>query len=72
MTGTSPQFIYVLRPTRIAMLTDGPSERTFGIVIYKAADESAARALADADPAVRDGIMSAEVFPFRIALQARP
>jgi uncharacterized protein YciI len=60
MTDATPQFIYVLRPTR------------FGIVIYRAADASAARALADADPAVRDGIMSAEVFPFRIALQAKP
>jgi uncharacterized protein YciI len=42
----------------------------FGIVIYRAADEAAARAVMDGDPAVRAGVMRAELFPYRIALMA--
>jgi uncharacterized protein YciI len=45
-------------------------ERTFGIVVFEAVDSAAAAALMAADPAVRAGVMAAELFPFRIALMA--
>jgi uncharacterized protein YciI len=48
-------------------------ERTFGIVIFRAIDEAAARQFMNADPAVEAGVMKAELFPFRVALwAARP
>ncbi len=48
--------------------THGAAERTFGICFFEADDETAARALMDADPAVVRGVMRAELFPFRAAL----
>lgn len=41
-----------------------------GIVIFKAHSDEEAHALMNADPAVSKGVMSAKLFPFRIALQA--
>jgi uncharacterized protein YciI len=45
-------------------------ETTFGIVIFRAPDEQAARDFMEHDPAVHAGVMRAELFPFRIALWA--
>lgn len=41
---------------------------TFGIVLLEA-DEATARSIMDNDPAVRGGVMHAELFPFRTALR---
>jgi uncharacterized protein YciI len=49
-------------------VTSGPE--TMGIAVFEAADEAAARAIMAADPAVSEGVMTAEVFPFRISLMA--
>jgi len=95
------QYLYLLRPTRLAMLTDGGTAdevrivgehfkhlkaqieagvaillgrtqtddaSTFGIVIFNADDEDSARAIMESDPAVKHGVMTAELFPYRIAL----
>jgi uncharacterized protein len=95
------QFITILKPTRLDMITEGPTEfeektvsahfayleewenkgivvlagrtlnedeKTFGIVIFKAADIKAAKIFAANDPAIFRNVMQAEVFPFRIAL----
>jgi uncharacterized protein len=43
-------------------------ERTFGIVIFEAATEAAAVVLMQNDPAVKLGLMKAELFPYRLAL----
>ncbi len=43
-------------------------DRGFGIVILKAESEDAARRLMESDPAVKDKVMTAELFPYRIAL----
>src|SRR3954447_9068333 len=43
-------------------------ESTFGIAIFKAESEDEARAIMLADPAVANGVMRAELFPYRIAL----
>ncbi len=43
-------------------------EQTIGIVIFVAASESEANKLMNEDPAVKHGVMSAELFHFKIAL----
>ncbi len=45
--------------------TDGS---TFGIVILNAETEEAAREIVANDPAVRESVMRAELFPYRVAL----
>lgn len=105
MTGkaTMPEFLYVLKPTRLGMVTDGPTdaegevlsrhaaylsdlakrsivqfagrtqtedEHTMGLVVFRAEDDTAARAVMEADPAVREGVMRATLFPYRIAFRA--
>ena len=47
-------------------LNDDPS--SFGIVIFKAHSEAAAREVVDNDPAVNQGVMRAELYPYRVAL----
>ena len=47
-------------------------EHTFGLVVFVADSESAARALMEADPAVSGGVMRAELYPFRVALSGNP
>lgn len=101
---TLPQFLYRLRPTRPAMLVDGPTPeeaaivsehfaylerqvaegtvllagRTqapdptgFGITIFRTASDEAAHTFMANDPAVSGGVMTAELFPYRVALLAR-
>ena len=46
-------------------------ESAFGIAIFVADSTEAAEALMRADPAVAQGVMSAELFPYRIALWSR-
>lgn len=41
---------------------------TFELLIFRADDEESAERLALADPAVVEGVMSVELYPFRIAL----
>ena len=41
---------------------------TFGIVIFEAASESEAMQIMADDPAVKEGVMQARLYPFRIAL----
>ena len=43
-------------------------ERAFGIVVFVAPSRVEAAELVQNDPAVRHGIMKAELFPYRIAL----
>jgi uncharacterized protein YciI len=47
-------------------LNEDPS--TFGIILFEAPSDIAARDLMARDPAVRAGVFSAELFPYRIAL----
>jgi uncharacterized protein YciI len=50
-------------------LTTGPE--TFGIVILAAGSAEDARRIMDADPAVKRGVMRAELFPFRTAITGK-
>jgi uncharacterized protein YciI len=43
-------------------------ESSFGIVIFKAASEDEALKVMQSDPAIQQGVMRGELFPFRIAL----
>ncbi len=52
-------------------LTD--DEQAFGICVFRAASRDAAEAMAQADPAIAEHVMTGTVLPFRIALLgARP
>jgi uncharacterized protein YciI/uncharacterized membrane protein YtjA (UPF0391 family) len=46
-------------------------ESSFGIVIFNADSEEAAHEVMNDDPAVRQGVMQAELFPYRVALMAQ-
>ena len=96
------QYLYQIRPTRIEMLSDGPTkeeaeivsahfnylealheqgililagrtlntdETSFGIVIFNAETIEVAQEIMKNDPAVIQGVMRAELYPYRIALQ---
>jgi uncharacterized protein YciI len=55
----------------LAGRTKEPGDKTFGIAIFEAADEVAARAFMESDPAVVAGLMTAELHPFAVALQRK-
>lgn len=80
-TGPTPQevdvigrhFAYLQQLCRTGMVllagrTTTEDEHTFGICIYRAGSSTAAEMLMRADPAVAEGVMSATLQPFRIAL----
>jgi hypothetical protein len=51
---TMKQFLYLLRPTRVGMLTQGPTPFE-----------------KENDPAVAEGVMFAELFPYKVALMRK-
>jgi uncharacterized protein YciI len=55
----------------LAGRTPEPGDKTFGIAIFEAKDEAAARAFMESDPAVVAGLMTAELHPFAVALQRK-
>src|SRR6266540_2410740 len=69
------QFIYVLhlvpRLYSDASWTSESGDKTFGIAIFEAKDEAAARQFMESDPAVVAGLMTAELHPFSVALQRK-
>lgn len=52
----------------LAGRTTEPGSKTFGLVIFEADDESAARTFMTSDPAVVANIMTAELHPYAVAL----
>ena len=56
-------------PVILAGRTEEPADKTFGIVIFEAPDEKAARVFMENDPAVKSGLMTAELHPYMIAVQ---
>jgi uncharacterized protein YciI len=94
-------FLYRIQPTRLEMLTGGPTPEeaaivdehfaylealtqqgvvalagrtlitgpeSFGIILFRADSPDAAHDLVANDPAVKGGVMRAELFPFRVSL----
>ena len=55
----------------LAGRTQETGEKTFGIAIFEAAEENAARAFMNSDPAVVAGVMTAELHPFGVALERK-
>lgn len=51
--------------------TQTADESTFGIAIFEAEDESAARAIMENDPAVKNGVMTATLYPYKVALMRK-
>lgn len=52
--------------------SDEPLATTFGLVVFEADDEAAARRFMEGDPAVEAGLMTATLHPYVLALQRRP
>lgn len=52
----------------LAGRTLGEGENCFGLVILEAQSTEEARQLMESDPAVREGIMTAILYPYRVAL----
>jgi uncharacterized protein len=49
--------------------TQNNDETTFGLCIFEAGSEEEARIIMNQDPAVARGVMSAELFPYKIAIK---
>ncbi len=47
--------------------TQNNDPSTFGITIFRAESENAARSIMNNDPAVKKGLMRAELFPYKVA-----
>ena len=72
----SQHFAYLKRLTDqgvvvLAGRTLNTDERSFGIVILRADSEAAARLVMQHDPAVKQHVMRAALYPYRIALMAQ-
>lgn len=48
-----------------------PGSKTFGLVIFEAPDEPAARAFMNSDPALVANVMTATLHPYQVALQRK-
>jgi uncharacterized protein YciI len=46
-------------------------ENTMGLTIFRAESEDAARQIMNRDPAVKKGVMTATLHPFRVVLQGK-
>ena len=51
--------------------TQTMDEKTFGIVILETETEEEAYVLMETDPAVAEGVMTAELFPYKVALMRK-
>src|SRR5215831_19636929 len=55
----------------LAGRTSESGDKTFGIAIFQAKDETAARKFMEEDPAVAGGLMTAELHSFSVALERK-
>ena len=51
--------------------TQNSDESTFGIAIFEAEDDAAARTIMENDPAVAGGVMTAVLYPYKVALMRK-
>lgn len=51
--------------------TQNNDEGTFGIAIFEAENESAAKRIMENDPAVAGGVMRATLYPYKVALMRK-
>jgi uncharacterized protein YciI len=55
----------------LAGRTLNTDENGLGLTIFEAEDELAAREILENDPVVKNGVMSAALFPYRVALSRK-
>lgn len=55
----------------LAGRTTESMDKTFGLVVFEAENEAAAKAFMEADPAVMEGVMTATLHPYRVSLQRK-
>jgi uncharacterized protein YciI len=46
-------------------------ENAMGLAVFRAESEDAARQIMNADPAMKKGVMTAMLYPFKVVLQAK-
>lgn len=46
-------------------------ENTMGLAVFRAESEEAARQIMNGDPAVKNGVMTATLYPFKVVLQGK-
>ena len=46
-------------------------ENTMGLAVFRAESEDAARQIMQGDPAVKRGVMTATLYPFKVVLQGK-
>jgi uncharacterized protein len=59
-------------PVIFAGRTDEPNSKTFGIVVFEAPTTDEAKAFMESDPAVKAGLMTAELHPYMVAVLRSP
>lgn len=47
-------------------------DKTFGLVVFEADTQAAAKSFMESDPAVKAGVMTATLHPYAVALQRKP
>ena len=57
---------------KLAGRTTNTDTSSFGVMIFEAEDEEAAREIMAHDPAVKGNVLAAKLFPFRIAIMGDP
>ena len=62
-------YLKELTEKKEAILAGPCLDRVFGICIFEAESEKEARRIMEADPAVREKVMTAELHPFKISLR---
>lgn len=48
-----------------------PDESTIGLAVFRAESEDDARQIMTGDPAVKKGVMTATLYPFKVVLQGK-
>jgi uncharacterized protein YciI len=62
------EYLKTLLESRALVLAGPETSGKFGLVIFEASSEDEANDLMNSDPAVKSGIVTAELFPYRISL----
>lgn len=55
----------------IVMLAGPCLDKTFGLVVFQAEDDEAARKFLFADPSVKKNVMMAELHPMRVSIRSK-
>ncbi|MCI0449320.1 MAG: YciI family protein [Chlorobi bacterium] len=62
------EYLKTLLESKKLVLAGPETSGKFGLVVFEAESEDEAKSLMNNDPAVKSGIVSAELFPYRVSL----